>query len=143
MFSARIRDRLWHRWSVFWALPGLRRVEWPRHLRCDGYAPCGPDRQGWRTHLARYCVRMAAHPGMCLAPINSYGEEGDADFLPDAGGPQLLLARRYEQRLDFPPVRASDWRDDPCTVCGRSGTCNAIFCYHEEDTREDPSRGPR
>lgn len=131
----RWRSRAWHLWSRFWLLPGVHRLEWQFDLRCDGYRPCGPDRDGHRTHMAQYCLRLRGHHGMCRADVNYHGEPGPADFHPDAGGPQARLQRRYEQRLGFPPVREQDWRDDPCTVCGRSGTCNIVFCYREDDER--------
>lgn len=141
MISARTRSRLWYWWARLWTTRPLARFIWPHDLRCDGYAPCGLGRDGRRTHLARYCVRWRAHYGICLALVNSYGEPGDADFYPEGGGPAARRARAYEQRLDFPPVREADWRDDPCAVCGRSGTCDFVFCYSEEDDRDNQTRG--
>ncbi len=66
-------------WSVVNPLTGYRLA----YVRCDGYRPCGPDADGWRTHMAQYCLRLRHRRGRCLAKTTYDGQRRPAYFTPD------------------------------------------------------------
>lgn len=82
-----LRALAWRAWSRLW-LRVAPHWDRPFMLRCDGYRPCGPDREGHRTHTAQYCHRVRHRRGQCLAPVNHRSELCRSLFWPQSGGPR-------------------------------------------------------
>ncbi len=70
-WEVRLMLAFWKGWN---AATGYRLI-----FRCNGYRQIGSV-DGYRTHMAQYCVRVRGHKGRCLAVVNAQAERVPALF---------------------------------------------------------------